>query len=115
ADGALDGARMQVHRGAGRSAAREALQETSPEEGDLLVVPSANGGVLHRLALGSDVERIARRSVVPVLIAKPRPRAATTLLRRGVDMLFGVVPPLDEERKAEVYRDIRRSSRPGVD
>ncbi|MQA00343.1 MAG: DUF389 domain-containing protein [Dehalococcoidia bacterium] len=94
---------------------RAILQEADPDDFDLLVVGAPPDGIIHRIALGTVPERVARNARLPVLVAKRRPTGARSWLGRGWDRVARTFPQLDEAEKAEVYRDLRRSARGGTD
>jgi uncharacterized hydrophobic protein (TIGR00271 family) len=97
------------------SHARGVLQAASPDEFDLIVLATPTGRLLHRISLGRAQRRIAERSVVPVLVVKPRLRGARSWIHRVGGALLDVVPTLNEEEKVELYRDTRRGARHTVD
>lgn len=105
--------RVKVRIASAASPQQGILQEASVDDYDLLVVGSPSGGVIHRLALGNLPERVARRAELPVVIYKPV--GSHSELRRRWTAITRRLPTLSESEKVEVYREIRRSARPGVD
>jgi len=105
--------RVKVRVASAPSPRQGILQDASVDDYDLLIVGSPSGGIIHRLALGNLSEQVARRAELPVLIFRPAgPRSE---LRRRWSAAVRRLPTLTESEKVEVYREIRRSARPGVD
>ncbi len=110
-----DPARGSARLAQGRTDAAAILQAASPGDVDLLVVGTPESGVIHRLALGSFAERVARRATVPVLVVKPRLSPARSAVRRVADAVLSLFPAASEESKVETYRTVRTASRGNVD
>jgi uncharacterized hydrophobic protein (TIGR00271 family) len=72
-------------------------------------------GLFDRVLFGTIPERIARKSPVPVMIAKQRAPLPQFWLRRLWNAAYRLLPTLEAEERSTVYREIREGSRSDID
>jgi uncharacterized hydrophobic protein (TIGR00271 family) len=82
---------------------------------ELVLLGATGEGLFDRFLFGTVPERIARKSPVPVMIAKRHPALPRFWLRRLWNALRGVFPALEAAERSAVYRQIREGARADVD
>jgi uncharacterized hydrophobic protein (TIGR00271 family) len=85
------------------------------QEYDLLMLGASDEALFDRVLFGTIPERIARKSPVPVMIAKERAPLPEFWLKRLWSAVYKVFPTLDAEERSAVYREIREGARPDID
>jgi len=84
-------------------------------EHDLVLMGASEQSLLDQFLFGNLPERVARLCPRPVVIVRRFQSLPRFWLRRVWDTLYGAVPTLNLQARAEVYRQIRRGARPNVD
>ncbi len=82
---------------------------------DLLVIGAGNENVLGRFLFGDTPQIILRGSPIPTMVVRRRLTNLGSFVRRVWVRIFGLVPTLTVQEQAEVYRTVRRGSRPSTD
>jgi APA family basic amino acid/polyamine antiporter len=82
---------------------------------DLMLLGASEESLFDRFIFGTVPERIARRSSVPVMIAKRRAPLPRFWLRRVWSTIYGLFPTLKTEERSAVYRQIREEARVDID
>jgi uncharacterized hydrophobic protein (TIGR00271 family) len=82
---------------------------------DLLVIGAGNENVLGRFLFGDTPQIILRGSPIPTMVVRRRLTNLGSLVRQVWIRIFGLVPTLTVQEQAEVYRTVRRGSRPSTD
>ncbi len=100
------------------------IQAQTPSEGilqeamegyDLLVVDAGGEGAVNRFLFGNIPQTVVAASPIPVMIVRRHLTPISSLSRRIWTFLFGLMPALTVQEKAEIVKNIRRSSRPNAD
>lgn len=100
------------------------IQAASPTEGilreamagyDLLIVGAGRENVVGRFLFGNIPQTVAAASPIPVMIARHHLTHLTSISRRVWTFIFGLVPSLTLQEKAEITKNIRRNSRASTD
>lgn len=100
------------------------IQAASPAEGilreaaadyDLLIVGAGREDVVGRFLFGNIPQTVAAVSPIPVMIARRHLTHLTTLSRRLWTFIFGLVPALTLQERAEIAKNIRHNSRANTD
>ena len=100
------------------------IQAPSPIEGilreaatgyDLLIVGAGREDVVGRFLFGNIPQTVAATSPIPVMIARRRLTQLTSLSRRVWTFIFGLVPSLTLQERAEITQNIRHNSRSSTD
>jgi len=82
---------------------------------DLMLLGASEESLFDRFLFGTVPERIARRSPVPVMIAKRRARLPQFWLRRVWNTISGLFPKLEAEERSTVYRQVREGAGADID
>jgi uncharacterized hydrophobic protein (TIGR00271 family) len=82
---------------------------------DLLIIGAGNENVLGRFLFGDTPQIILSGSPIPTMVVRRRLTNLHSLVRRIWVRIFGLVPTLTVQEQAEVYRTVRRGSRPSTD
>ncbi len=82
---------------------------------DLMLLGASEESLFDRFLFGTVAERIARKSPVPVMIAKRRARLPQFWLRRVWNTISGLFPKLEAEERFTVYRQVREGARADID
>jgi uncharacterized hydrophobic protein (TIGR00271 family) len=85
------------------------------ERHDLVLLGATGEGLFDRFLFGTVPERIARKSPVPVMIARRHAALPRFWARRMWSALRGLFPALEAEERSAVYRQIREEARADVD
>lgn len=88
---------------------------TEAQDYDLLLLGASDEGLFDRVLFGTIPERIARKSPVPVMIARERAPLPQFWLRRVWNAIYRLMPTLEAEERSTVYREIREGARTGID
>ncbi|MEJ5311451.1 MAG: DUF389 domain-containing protein [Anaerolineae bacterium] len=100
------------------------IQASSPVEGilreaaagyDLLIVGAGRENVVGRFLFGNIPQTVAAVSPIPVIIARRHLTHLASLSRRVWTFIFGLVPVLTLQEKAEIAKNIRHNSRTNTD
>ena len=81
----------------------------------LMMLGASEEGLFDRVLFGTIPEGIARKSAVPVMIAKQHAPLPQFWLRRVWNATYRVFPTLEAEERSTVYRQIREGARPDID
>ena len=82
---------------------------------DLMMLGASEESLFDRFLFGTVPERIARKSMVPVMIAKRQAPLPQFWLRRVWGTFYGLFPTLEAEERSTVYRQIREGARADID
>jgi uncharacterized hydrophobic protein (TIGR00271 family) len=82
---------------------------------DLVMLGASEEGLFDRVLFGTIPERIARKSSVPVLIAKERAPMPQFWVRRVWNAIYRTFPTLEAEERSAVYQQIRDGARADID
>ncbi len=82
---------------------------------DLMLLGASEESLFDRFLFGTVPERIARKSPVPVMIAKRHAPLPQFWLRRVWNAISGLFPTLQAEERLTVYRQVREGARADVD
>jgi APA family basic amino acid/polyamine antiporter len=82
---------------------------------DLMLLGASEESLFDRFLFGTVPERIARRSPVPVMIAKRQAALPRFWLRRAWSTMYGLFPTLEAEERSTVYRQVREGARADID
>jgi uncharacterized hydrophobic protein (TIGR00271 family) len=82
---------------------------------DALMLGASRGGVLDQTIFGGLPVEVARESPRPTLLVKHYEGARRFWIRRAWEALSGPIPHLTQGERTEVYQQMRRAARPGVD
>ncbi len=82
---------------------------------DLLLLGASEESLFDRFLFGTVPERIARKSPVPVMIAKRHAPLPQFWLRRAWDAVYGFFPTLEAQERSTVYRQVREGARADID
>jgi len=85
------------------------------QEYDLMFLGASEEGLFDRVLFGTIPQRIARKSPVPVMIAKQRAPLPQFWLRRVWNAMYQLLPTLEAEERSTVYRQIREGARTDID
>jgi uncharacterized hydrophobic protein (TIGR00271 family) len=85
------------------------------QESDLVLMGASEESMLDQVLFGSLVENVARACTTPVLMVKRFQGLPRIWIQRLYDAIVGALPTLTNEERVEVYKQVRRSSRPDVD
>ena len=85
------------------------------KEYDLMMLGASEEGLFDRVLFGTIPERIARKSPVPVMIAKQRAPLHQFWLRRVWTALSRILPTLEAEERSTVYQQSREGARADID
>ena len=88
---------------------------TEAQEYDLMFLGASDVGLFDRVLFGTIPERIARKSPVPVMIAKERAPLPQFWVRRVWNAIYRRMPTLEAEERSTVYREIREGARTDID
>jgi APA family basic amino acid/polyamine antiporter len=88
---------------------------TEAQEYDLMFLGASDVGLFDRVLFGTIPERIARKSPVPVMIAKERAPLPQFWLRRVWNAMYRLMPTLEAEERSTVYRQTREGARTDID
>ncbi len=100
------------------------IQAATPTEGilreatagyDLLIVGAGRENVVGRFLFGNIPQTVAAASPIPVMITRRHLTHLTSLSRRVWTFIFGLVPALTLQEKAEIAKNIRHNSRTSTD
>ncbi len=82
---------------------------------DLLILGAGGENVLGRFIFGDIPQVILAQSPIPVMVVRRRVKPLNSLVRRLWTHIFGIIPTLTIQEQAEVYKIMRRGSRPSTD
>jgi uncharacterized hydrophobic protein (TIGR00271 family) len=84
-------------------------------ESDLVLMGASEESMIDQVLFGTLVEDVARACSTPVLMVKRYRGLPRIWVQRLWDAIVGALPSLTVEDRLEVYKQVRRSSRPDVD
>jgi uncharacterized hydrophobic protein (TIGR00271 family) len=84
-------------------------------ESDLVLMGASEESVIDQVLFGNLVEEVARACSTPVLMVKRFRGLPRVWFQRLWDIIAGALPTLTGDERLEVYKQVRRSSRPDVD
>jgi uncharacterized hydrophobic protein (TIGR00271 family) len=84
-------------------------------ESDLVLVGASEESLLDQVLFGTLAEDVARICPTPVLMVKRYRGLRQFWFQRIWDAIYGILPTVSVADRLEVYRRVRRSSRPDVD
>jgi uncharacterized hydrophobic protein (TIGR00271 family) len=84
-------------------------------ESDLVLMGASEESMIDQVLFGTLVEDVARSCSTPVLMVKRYRGLPRIWFQRLWDAIVGALPSLSVEDRLEVYKQVRRSSRPDVD
>ncbi len=84
-------------------------------ESDLVFIGASEESLIDQVLFGTIPELVARACSTPVLMVKRFRGLRRFWLQRAWDVLFGAVPTLERQERAEIYREVREGARPDVD
>jgi len=82
---------------------------------DLVLMGASEESLLDQVLFGTLVEDVARACTTPVLMVKRFQGLPRIWFQRLWDAIVGAMPSLTSEDRVEVYKQVRRNSRPDVD
>jgi len=85
------------------------------EENDLVLMGASEESMLDQMLFSTLVEDVARAGSKPVLMVKRYRGLPRIWFQRLWDAIMGALPSLAVNDRLEVYKQVRRSSRPDVD
>ncbi|MGC9396357.1 MAG: DUF389 domain-containing protein [Anaerolineae bacterium] len=100
------------------------IQASSPSAGilreaaqgyDLLIIGAGNEDVVSRFIFGNIPQTVAAASPIPVMIVRRHLTPIDTIWRRIWTFVFGLVPSLTLQERAEIAKNIRHNSRASTD
>lgn len=82
---------------------------------DLLILGAGNEGMIGRFLFGDVPQAMMLKAPIPVMIFRRRITPLNSFSRRLWTKVFGLLPALSVQEQAEIYRTMRRGSRPSAD
>lgn len=82
---------------------------------DLLILGAGDEGIIGRFLFGDVPQTVLLNAPIPVMILRRRITSLNSFSRRLWTRLHGLFPALSVPDQAEIYRSMRRGSRPSAD
>ncbi len=82
---------------------------------DLLILGAGRQNMVDRFLFGDIPQTVMSQSPIPVIVLRRGLTQLDSFLRRLWVQIFGLTPSLTVQEQAEVYKNIRRGSRPSTD
>ncbi|MDX9952450.1 MAG: TIGR00341 family protein [Anaerolineae bacterium] len=93
----------------------EGILAESARDYDLLILGAGDEGIIGRFLFGDVPQTILLNAPIPVMILRRRITSLNSLSRRLWTKVHGLFPALSVPEQAEIYRSMRRGSRPSAD